>query len=345
MSRLFVYFGDGEFMAHYDVYGLGNALLDIECEVEPEVLETLGIDKGVMTLLDEDSQNKILSHLDGCSTKRTCGGSAANTIIAISQFGGKAFYSCKVADDEPGQYYLNDLLQCGVETNLQQHPTEPGITGKCLVFVTPDADRTMNTFLGISSSFSAIELVPDAIAASTYTYIEGYLVTGEVSKQAAIKAREIAKAAGQKVALTLSDLNMTKFFKAGLLDMIGSGVDFLFSNESEALQMSDTQDLNAAIHYLKTLAKAFAVTRGPKGSLIFDGETLIEIESFPVQAIDTVGAGDMYAGGVLYGITNGMDWASAGRLGSLASAKLVTTLGARMETMAVRSLLTELLAA
>jgi sugar/nucleoside kinase (ribokinase family) len=328
-------------MARYNVYGLGNALLDIECEVAPTVLQDLGIEKGVMTLLDEDSQNKILSHLDGHASKRTCGGSAANTIIAISQLGGQTFYSCKVAKDEPGQFYLDDLLECGVDTNLKIHPPEEGITGKCLVFVTPDADRTMNTFLGISSSFSEVELVPEAIADSTYTYIEGYLVTGEQSKQAAIKAREIATAAGQKVALTLSDLNMAKFFKQGLLDMIGPGVDFLFANESEAFQMSDTQDLNAAIAHLKTLAKGFAITLGPKGSLIFDGETLIEIESFPVKAIDTVGAGDMYAGGVLYGITNGMDWATAGRLGSLASSKLVTTLGARLKTTEIQTLLAQ----
>jgi sugar/nucleoside kinase (ribokinase family) len=328
-------------MTRYDVYGLGNALLDIECEVVPEILEDLGIDKGVMTLLDEESQNKILSRLDGHPTKRTCGGSAANTIIAISQFGGKAFYSCKVAQDEPGQYYLQDLAQCGVDTSPQTY-AESEITGKCLVFVTPDADRTMNTFLGISSSFSEAELVPEAIAASTYTYIEGYLVTGENSKQAAIKAREIAVGAGQKVALTLSDLNMAKFFKQGLLEMIGPGVDFLFANESEALEIAGTQSLDDAIAYLKTLAKGFAITLGPKGSIIFDGEALINIEAFPVKAIDTVGAGDMYAGGVLYGITNGLDWAKAGRLGSLASAKLVTTLGARMATADVQALLGKL---
>jgi sugar/nucleoside kinase (ribokinase family) len=332
-------------MTRYDVYGLGNALLDIECEVEPETLQQLGIDKGVMTLLDEEAQNKILAHLDGSAPKRTCGGSAANTMIAISQFGGKGFYSCKVANDEPGQYYQDDLLRCGLHTNLQHHPAEAGITGKCLVFVTPDADRTMTTFLGISSSFTEAELMPEAIAESTYTYIEGYLVTGEHSKQAAVKAREMAAAAGKKVALTLSDLNMAKFFKAGLLEMIGPGVDFLFANESEAFQMADTEDLNTAIQHLKTLSKGFAITRGPKGSLIFDGEQVIEIEPFPVKAIDTVGAGDMYAGGVLYGITNGMDWAQAGRLGSLASAKLVTTLGARMPTESVKMLLSELKAA
>jgi sugar/nucleoside kinase (ribokinase family) len=329
-------------MTRYDVYALGNALLDVECEVQPEVLVELGIDKGVMTLLDEASQNKILERLGNCATKRTCGGSGANTIVAVSQFGGKAFYSCKVANDEPGGYYLKDLVDAGVDTNLKSHPPEPGITGKCLVFVTPDADRTMNTFLGISSGLSALELVPDVIADSAYTYIEGYLVTGENSKQAAIKAREIAVSAGKKVALTLSDQNMTKFFKQGLLDMLGDGVDLLFANESEAFELADTQDVAEAIKYLKTISKTFALTLGAKGSLIFDGQTLIEIAPFPVNAIDTVGAGDMYAGGVLYGITNGMDWATAGRLGSQASAKLVTIPGARMATTDVRSLLKEI---
>lgn len=328
-------------MARYDVYGLGNALLDVECEVAPEQLVELGIDKGVMTLLDEASQNKILERLGNATSKRTCGGSGANTIVAISQFGGKTFYSCKVAKDEPGQHYLNDLLTCGVDTNLNTHPPADGITGKCLVFVTPDADRTMNTFLGISSSLSDLELVPDAIADSTYTYIEGYLVTGETSKQAAITAREIAVNAGQKVAMTLSDQNMAKFFKPGLLDMLGTGVDLLFANESEALELADTQDLAEAVQYLKTISKTFALTLGAKGSLIFDGRTLIEIAPFPVKAIDTVGAGDMYAGGLLYGLTNGLDWATAGRLGSLAAAKLVTLPGARMTTGELQSLLGE----
>ncbi len=326
-------------MTTYDVYALGNALLDIEFEVSPETLTELGIDKGVMTLLDQDAQNKIVSKLADYDTKRTCGGSAANTLIAVSQFGGKAFYSCKVADDEPGNFYTKDLLDCGVATNLDTQVAESGVTGKCLVFVTPDADRTMNTFLGISGNFSDAELVPEAIENATYTYIEGYLVSGENSKQAAIKAREIAQAAGKKVAFTLADFNMVKFFKEGLLEIIGSGVDFLFANEGEALLMAETEDFDVAVAHLKTLAKAFAVTRGPKGSVIFDGEKLIEIAPFPVTAIDTVGAGDMYAGAFLYGITNGMSYEEAGTLASKASSKIVTSLGARLATEEVKALL------
>jgi sugar/nucleoside kinase (ribokinase family) len=328
-------------MAKYDVYALGNALLDIEFEVSPEVLQNLGIEKGVMTLLDQDSQDKIVSNLANYDQKRSCGGSAANTLIAVSQFGGQAFYSCKVADDEPGNFYTQDLIDCGVVTNLESQVAKTGVTGKCLVFVTPDADRTMNTFLGISGEFSDAELVPEAIEQAEYTYIEGYLVSGESSKKAAIKARETAQAAGNKVAFSLADPNMVKFFKSGLLEIIGSGVDFLFANEGEALLMAETEDFDQAIEYLKTLAKRFAVTRGASGSVVFDGEQLIEIEPFPVKAIDTVGAGDMYAGAFLYAITNGMSYAEAGRLASLASSKIVTTLGARMKTADVQNLLNQ----
>ena len=328
-------------MAKYDVYGLGNALVDIECEISSDVLQELGIEKGVMTLLDEDSQNKILAHLDGTSLKRACGGSAANTVIAVKQFGGNAFYSCKVANDEAGQFYAKDLKDCGVDTNLDTHEPETGITGKCLVFITPDADRTMNTFLGISGQFSKDELVPEAIAESQYTYIEGYLVSGENSKNAAIKARELAHGANQRVAVSLSDPNMVKFFKDGLLEIIGPGVDLLFANEVEALSMAGTESLDDAIAYLKTLSKRLAITLGPKGSVIFDGNNLITIDPVPTDAIDTVGAGDIYAGSVLYAVTHGMGFFDAGRLGSLAASRLVSKVGPRLTTDDVSDLLWE----
>lgn len=322
----------------YDVYGLGNALVDIECALSVEALTATGMDKGVMTLLDEAAQNTAIAQVKE-DVKRSCGGSAANTIIAISQLGGNTFYGCKVADDDFGKFYTEDLVNCGVDTNLTSHAPETGITGKCLVLVTPDADRTMGTFLGISAQLSEADLNPDAIAASAYTYLEGFLVSGDNSKQAAIKARELAKAAGRNVAMSLSDYNMVKFFKSGLLDMIGDGVDLLFANESEALLMADTEDFATAIEHTKTLAKTFAITRGPAGSVIFDGEQIIEIAPHPVDAIDTVGAGDMYAGAVLYGITHGLSWAKAGELGSLAAAKLVTAYGARMDTEKLKGLL------
>ena len=327
-------------MKKYDVYGLGNALLDMEYEVAPELLQDLNIDKGVMTLIDDARQAELVNRL-GTPSKQGSGGSAANTIVAIAQFGGNAYYSCKVANDAAGDVYLKDLLDCGVATNLQAQERTDGITGKCLVLVTPDADRTMNTYLGITSHFSPSELDAGAIKNSKYLYIEGYLVTGEESKAAAIQARQLARDHGAQVALSLSDLNMAKFFKPGFLEIIGDGIDFIFANESEALTMAETEDLDAAIAYLKTLSQGFAITLGAKGSLIFDGQSLLEIPPVPVTAVDTVGAGDMYAGAFLYGITHAMGYERAGNLASLAAARLVTNLGARMETSAVRALLQE----
>jgi sugar/nucleoside kinase (ribokinase family) len=328
-------------MNSYAVYGVGNALVDLEIALTPQTLGELGLEKGLMTLLDEGQQQLILAAIQDQITKRACGGSAANTLIALGQLGAKVFYSCKVADDEAGAFYRDGLGGCGVESNLQNQPLPPGITGKCLVMVTPDADRTLGTFLGISAELSPQELVPAAIASADYTYIEGYLVTSPSTLAAAIEARTLAQAAGQRVALTLSDVNMVRFFKEGLLQMVGTGVDLLFANEAEALAMADTEDLTAAIAHLKTLSRCFALTRGPQGSLVFDGETLLEIPGHPVTAVDTVGAGDIYAGCFLYGITQGWSYGQAGDLASLASARLVTQYGPHLDTAVLQDLLAQ----
>ncbi len=325
----------------YNVYGIGNALLDIEFKVTPDLLQELGIDKGVMTLIEADRQQELINQLGDYMGKKSGGGSAANTMFAISQFGGKCFYSCKVANDAMGESYLQDLVDAGIDTNLQQQERESGITGQCLVFVTPDADRSMNTHLGISAQFSEKELVESAIADSEYLYIEGYLVTDPTSKAAAIKAREIAQKAGNKVALSLSDLNMAKFFKQGFLEMIGQGIDLIFSNETEALTMAETEDLAKACDYLKTLSKGFVITRGAEGALVYDGNNLIEIAPNSVKAVDTVGAGDMFAGAFLYGITNGMSYSDAGKLASAASARLVTSYGPRLEPQEAKEILAQ----
>lgn len=326
-------------MTQYNVYGLGNALADIEFSITVDRLQALNIDKGVMTLIDVDRQHEILNQLSDLPTKLSCGGSAANTAIAISQFGGQCFYSCKIANDETGTVYLEDLIRNGVDSNLLLHDRPDGVTGKCLVFVTPDADRTMNTHLGISAEFSPEELVSEAIVKSQYLYVEGYLVTSPTGKAAAIRACEIARESGVKTSLSLSDPNMAEFFKEGLLEMIGSGLDFIFANESEALKMAKTHVLAEAIDYLKTLSKGFAITRGASGSLIFDGQEMLEIPPVKVEAIDTVGAGDMYAGAFLYGITNGMSFMEAGNLASRASARIVTSFGPRLDAAETRSLL------
>lgn len=325
-------------MAKYQVYGIGNALVDMEYEVDAADLGILGIDKGVMTLVDEAQQTAIMSHLKHHSPRRGSGGSAANSVIALSQLGGKAFYSCKVADDELGHFYMDDLIRGGVDTNNHTRKDQ-GHTGRCVVLVTPDSDRSMCTFLGVSGALSANELVEDALRDSEWFYTEGYLVTSDAAREASIAAKRIADAAGVKTAISLSDPNMVKFFKAGLLDMIGSGVDLLFANEFEAMGMAGSDDLDAAVAYLKTVSRAFAITRGPEGALIWDGERLIEIPPVKVKAVDTVGAGDMFAGAFLYGLSRGWDFARSGNLAAAAAAKLVSSLGPRISADATQAIL------
>ena len=233
---------------------------------------------------------------------------------------------------------MEDLRRAGVDTNPHDE-TLAGDTGKCLVFVTPDADRTMATYLGVTGDLSTDCLVPQAIRDSQVMYMKGYLVTSEIGRATAIEARKIAEQAGVKTAFTLSDPNMVKFFKPGLLEMMGKGVDLLFANETEALGMTDTEDLNDAVAGFKNLAKEFVITRGAAGALIWNGQTLIEVPGTSVRAVDTVGAGDMYAGAFLYGYTHHWDHAKAGRLAAACAGHLVTEYGPRLDVDSVQDIL------
>jgi len=326
-------------MSQYNVYGLGNALVDYEYKVTPEWLAEVGIDKGVMTLMDEEQQAKVIAAIDSEAIKRASGGSGANSIIALAQMGGKAYYTCKVAADEDGQFYAKDMDDCGVNTNIA--PQDQGITGKCLVLVTDDADRTMCTFLGITGELAANELDLDALANSEYLYLEGYLVTSDSARAAAVTARKAAEQAGVKTAISLADPNMVAFFKEGLQAMIGEGVDLLFANEDEAAGMTGTETAEQAAEELKKIAKTFAITRGAEGSLVFDGEKLINIAPVATTAVDTLGAGDMFAGAFLYAITQGKSYEEAGNLASLASSRMVAKFGPRFETTETLAILAE----
>lgn len=330
-------------MKKYDVYGIGNALVDMEFEVNDSFIQTHQITKGGMTLVEEDRQHHLLKALGGEALKRQCGGSAANTVIAVAQMGGKCFYSCKVANDATGDFYANDLHEAGVDSNLKEGPRPTGITGKCLVMITPDAERSMNTFLGITAGFSETELVESSLKDSHYLYIEGYLVASPTGQAAAIKAREKAEAFGVKTALTFSDESMVKFFADGMQKMLGpKGVDLLFCNETEALAFAGTTHLMEAREALKKVARTFAITRGENGAMIFDGTTFIDIEPYQVKAIDSNGAGDMFAGAFLYAITRGHSYASAGKLASLASSKVVTQYGPRLKTPQTQEIVRQL---
>lgn len=317
----------------YDVYGIGNALVDMEFKVTDEFFKNNNVEKGLMTLVEEDRQTELTNALlkeDIKVEKKQCGGSAANSMIAISQFGGKSFYSCKVSNDETGKFYLNDLKENGVATKLTPETAPAGITGKCLVMVTPDAERTMNTFLGITGSYSEDELDYDALKNSKWLYIEGYLVPGPTGQDAAVKAVNFARKNNVKTALTMSDPNMVKFFRDNINQIIGSGVDLLFCNEDEACEFANTKDIMEAREALKSVANTFVITMGKNGAMIWDGTMFIDIEAHPVEAIDSNGAGDMFAGAFLYGITNGHTYASSGTLAAMAASKVVSQFGPRL---------------
>ena len=317
-------------MKKYDVYGMGNALVDIEFSVNDGFLSEKGIEKGFMTLVDEDRQNTIMEHFNGNGGgKVACGGSAANTVIGLAYFGGRAFYSCKVADDEHGHFYMNDMHAAGVETNIHA-VMEKGVTGKCLVMVSEDAERTMNTYLGISETLGEKDLDIAALKSSEYLYIEGYLVTSPSARAAAIKAYKDARANGVKVAMTFSDPAMVKYFGDGLKEMAGEGVDLLFCNREEASIWTGCDTVEAAAEALKKTAKNFCMTLGSEGALVFDGNEYIKISPNMVKAVDTTGAGDLFAGSFLYGITNGMSFEQAGKLASLASSRVVSKFGPRL---------------
>lgn len=315
----------------YDVYALGNALVDTEVEVSDDFLARVGLDKGLMTLVDEARQAELLAALDGEAEphKHTCGGSACNTVVATRYFGGSGYYACKVADDATGDFFVRDLMAAGVDTNMNGN-RESGVSGKCLVMITPDAERTMNSFLGISQTVSEAELDEAAIAASHYVYLEGYLVSADNARSAAVRLRQLAEKHGVRTALTFSDPAMVKFFKDGLTEMLGDGVDLLFCNEAEAQGYTGTDSVEAALEALKPICRSLVMTLGAKGALAWDGERTHRIEAIPVKAVDSNGAGDMFAGAFLYAITHGHDFATAGRLASAASGRLVTEFGPRL---------------
>jgi sugar/nucleoside kinase (ribokinase family) len=322
----------------YDLYAIGNALVDMEFEVHDEFFKIHQIEKGLMTLVDEKRQNHLLEALGTAPKKQQCGGSAANTAIAAAQFGAKTFYSCKVAKDPIGNFYFQDLLDNGVHSNLMHQDREEGITGKCLVLITPDAERTMNTFLGITSTISKAQVDPEAIRHSTFMYMEGYLVASPSGREAAIHARRIAESAGVKTALTFSDVNMVKFFRDGLIEMMGDQLDLLFCNESEARAFTDSLSLEDAAKKLKPFAKTFVITLGDKGALVYDGKSFFNINPVPVKAIDTNGAGDMYAGAFLFGLTHHCTFEQAGHLASMAASKVVSQFGPRLKAEVTHSL-------
>ena len=317
-------------MSHF-VYAIGAALVDTEIDVNDNDLAELGIEKGMMTLVDEARQSEIKAHLAGHlkTANHACGGSAGNSVIAASQFGAPTYMSCLVSNDEDGDIYISDLEASGVSHGFQQE-RRAGTTGKCLVLITPDAERSMNTYLGVSETLSITEVNEDAIANSNWVYLEGYLVTSPTGHAAALKTREVAQANGAKVAVSFSDPGMVTFFRDNMNQMIDGGVDFVFCNEIEALGWAETESLNEAASRLQGIAKSFVITRGGDGAILFDGETTHEIAAQRVEAVNTNGAGDMFAGAFFYSLWRGSDMRGACEFASKAAAAIVCQPGPRL---------------
>ena len=317
-------------MTTLDLFAIGNALVDSEYEVSDAQLAAMRVDKRHMTLIDAARRTELLGHLGHAHVRRTGGGSAGNTVVALAQLGGKAFYSCRVADDELGAFYTQDLIANGVATNLTHTQAAPGQTGSCMVMVTPDAERSMSTFLGATAELDHSALHEKDIAKSKIYYMEGYLAASPSGLQAALQGRQMARDAGVLLATTLSDVSMINFCKAGLDAIIGQGLDYLFCNEEEAQVWCGAKDFSAICQQMRQLARTVCLTRGPLGCVVLEGSQQTTVPAVSVKALDTNGAGDMFAGAFLYAATHGHSHAQAAWLANQAAAQVVSQYGNRL---------------
>ena len=313
----------------YDVYGVGNALVDIQVRVTDDMVAETRFDKGIMTLVDDQQQQGILQVVERLPWNRCAGGSAANTIVGIANLGGNAAYCGKVGKDPFGEFFLSDMRQLGIAIDVS--PADRGPTGTCVVLITPDAKRTMLTNLGASVTLAPEDVDEELLRQSRFVYIEGYLLTGDSTKAAAYHAMELARKYQGKIALTASDPFLVDMIRDELWQLIEGPVDLFFCNEEEAKSLTGIEDIIDCAHAIHQHAEHVALTLGAKGAILMHGGEAIPIEGVEVDAIDTTGAGDMYAGALLYGITNGMTSKQAGHLAAHAAARVVAQLGARLE--------------
>lgn len=313
--------------ARFDVTGIGNAIVDIIGRCDDAYLAKIGADKGSMRLVDASAIAKIYSGM-GPATEMS-GGSAANTIAGVASFGGKAGFIGKVADDEFGRIFSHDIRSIGV--NFASAPvagSQP--TSRSLILVTPDGERTMNTYLGISTDLDHGQIDGDLIADSAILYLEGYLFDRDDAKAAFRAALAQAKRADRKVALTLSDGFCVDRHRAEFLDLIQSGVDILFANEKEIMSLYETGIFDDAANRASRDTKLAVLTRSAKGSIILNEGTTMKIDAVRIdEVVDTTGAGDLYAAGFLYGYSQGYSLETCGKLASLAAAEVISHVGAR----------------
>ncbi len=310
-----------------DVIGIGNALVDVLSHADEDLIVRQGLAKGTMRLVDE-ARARALYEAMGPGVEMS-GGSAANTVVGVASFGGRAHYVGKVRDDQLGDVFGHDLRATGVGYDTPRATSGPP-TGRCLILVTPDAQRTMSTFLGASVRLGPADVDRGLIARGKILYLEGYLFDPPDAQEAFRVAAAIAHAAGRRVALTLSDPFCVERHRAAFLDLVQHHVDILFANEAEICALYQVHDFDAALPHVRGHCELAALTRSAKGSVLVQGDRVHAVQAHPVNAVvDTTGAGDLYASGVLYGLAQGLDLPTCGRLGSLAAAEVIAHVGAR----------------
>ena len=315
-------------MTHkFDVLGIGNAIVDILVNVEDDFLAAHEIPRGSMQLVDEETSDKLYDQL---GTAIECsGGSAANTIAGLASLGSNAAYMGKIKDDQLGHVFAHDIASLGIAFTTEKDNSGVS-TARCLVMVSPDAERTMCTYLGACVNLTVDDIDPDMVAASAVTYMEGYLWDPEKAKAAFRKAMTLAHNAGRKTSLTLSDSFCVDRHKQEFRHLAEHEIDILFANEEELLMLYDTRDISVALKAVQQHCEVAAVTRGAKGCTIVSADEIIDINGYPVSdLVDTTGAGDLFAAGFLHGYSRGEDLKDCGRMGNLVASEIITHMGAR----------------
>jgi sugar/nucleoside kinase (ribokinase family) len=313
--------------AEMDVLGIGNALVDVLSHESEEFVHRHGLVKGAMQLIDQDRADRLYAAMGPAI--EVSGGSAANTVVGVASFGGRAQYVGKVRDDQLGEVFGHDLRSVGVRYATAPARRGPP-TGRCLIVVTPDAQRTMSTFLGASVHLSPRDIDGRLIASAKSLYLEGYLFDPPDAQEAFRVAADHAHAAGRKVALTLSDPFCVDRHRDAFRDLVEHHVDVLFANETEICSLYEVDSFDAALQRVRRHCAIAALTRSARGSIIVGGDEVHVIDAHPVGAvIDTTGAGDLYAAGFLFGLSRDLDLVTCGQLGSLAAAEVISHVGAR----------------